>query len=358
MTIIGAYLGSHIWQSWNPEQAEAELGRYKRYGINTIFAEADHYRRDIIQIAHDNDFRFVGGLTCFNDNEALAHNPRLHPVCRDGRRRPQMNWYIGITPSYQAYARSRLDVLKQMAKTYKLDGIWLDFIRWPLHWEQELRDDTPAPLEASFDPHTLGCFADYADIDIPTGTTKQQADWILQTHRDKWIDFKCWIITDFVAQAKRIVNADLPGKPLGLDIVPAKSSQREHLLGQRLSALASHADCFSPMLYHHALGFSPDWLTETLDELANETDKPLVPFVQVDPFTKNGEAFSLREWEEILNASLSHGGCAGLIAFAGEMLHANARGRSLGNLLPSQAFNQAKADEPQPARVQVKSGVN
>lgn len=339
MTLIGAYLGSHIWQNWNPEHAEAELARYQRYGINAIFAEADHYRCDIIQIAHGLGLRFMGGLNCFNDNNAVARNPALRPVGSDGRPRPQMNWYIGIRPTCQTYAQSRLDVLKRMAEMYKLDGIWLDFIRWPLHWEQELRDDTPAPLESSFDRHTLKRFSDYADIEMPTGTTRQQADWILRTHRDRWIEFKCWIITDFVAQAKAIVDAHLDGKPLGLDIVPAKSPQREHLLGQGLSELSSYADCFSPMLYHHALGFSPDWLTETLDELANETGKPLVPFVQVDPFTKNGEAFLAREWEEILNAGLSHGSCAGLIAFTGEMLHANGRGRSLGNLLRSQAFN-------------------
>ena len=333
MTLIGAYLGSDIWQNWNLERAEAELARYKRYGVNAIFAEADHYRRDIIQIAHDNGLRFMGGLNCFNDNLAVAENPALRPVSRDGRRRPQMNWYIGITPTYQPYAQSRLDALSNMTKTYKLDGIWLDFIRWPLHWEEELRADTAAPLESSFDQHTLWRFADYADIDIPVGTTRPISEWILRTHRDKWIDFKCWIITDFVAQAKTIVDTHLEGKPLGLDIVPADSLQRQYLLGQRLSELSAHADCFSPMLYHHVLSFSPDWLTETLDEMAAETDKPLVPFVQVGPFTKMGEAFSAREWEKILREVLSHSRTEGLIAFTGDMLHANGRGRSLRSLL-------------------------
>ena len=254
MTLIGAYLGSPVWQHWSPKQAEAELKRYQRYGINAIFAEADDYRRDIIPIAHDNGLRFMGGLACFNNNDVLVDNPKLHPVGRDGRRRPQMNWYIGITPSYQTYAQSRLDVLQRMAETYPLDGIWLDFIRWPLHWEQELRDDTPAPLESSFDAHALRRFADYADIDIPAGATKQQADWILRTHRDEWIDFKCWIITDFVAQAKRIVDGHMAGKPIGLDIVPAKSPQREDLLGQRLRELSAHTDCFSADAIPSCLG--------------------------------------------------------------------------------------------------------
>lgn len=333
MTLIGAYLGSHIWRNWSLEQAQAELNRYKGYGVNAIFAEADDYRGDIIQITHENGLRFFGGLSCFNNNDALADNPELHPVCRDGRRRPKMNWYIGITPSYRTYAQSRLDVLKNMAETYKLDGIWLDFIRWPLHWEHELRDDTPAPLESSFDERALKRFADYADIDIPAGRTKQRADWILRRHQDKWIDFKCWIITDFVAQAKTIVDTYLAGKPLGLDIVPAKSPQRERLLGQRLNELSAHADCFSPMLYHHVLGFSPSWMTEILDEMAAQTDKPLVPFVQVDSFSSDDGAFSAWEWEKVLHAVLSHGGCAGLIAFTGDMLHAHGRGRSLAKRL-------------------------
>ena len=329
MTLIGAYLGSHIWQNWSPEQAEAELTRYKGYGVNAIFAEADHYPPDIIEIAHLCGMRFIGGLACFNNNDALAHNPNLHPLCQDGRRRPRMNWYIGIKPTSQTYAQSRLDVLKNMARTYDLDGIWLDFIRWPLHWERELRDDTPAPLESSFDAHTLKRFADYAGIEIPAGATRQQADWILRACRHKWIEFKCWIITDFVAQAKSIVDTYCKGKPLGLNIVPAKSPQREHLLGQRLNELSRHADYFSPMLYHHVLGFSPGWMKGIQDDLAAETDRPLVPFVQVDPFSSNGEPFSVREWEKVLNAVLSRGGCAGLIAFTGDMLHDNGRGPSL-----------------------------
>ena len=252
-----------------------------------------------------------------------------------------MNWYIGITPSHQVYAQSRLDALEQMAKSYELDGIWLDFIRWPLHWERELRNDTPAPLESSFDGYTLKRFADYAGIDYPAGTTRQKADWILRTHKDKWIDFKCWIITDFVARAKSIVDRHLVGKPLGLDLVPAKSPQREHLLGQRIDHLSAYADYLSPMLYHHALGFSPDWLSEILDDMAAQSDKTFIPFVQVDAFSGEDDPFLSSEWEEALRKVLSHERTSGLIAFTGELLQANGRGRSLANLLRRQAASSA-----------------
>ncbi len=328
MTIVGAYLGAHVWRDWNLEEARAEFSRFQRYGVNTIFSEADHYRRDIIQIAHDIGLRFMGGLTCFKNDAVLSRSPELRPVGRDGQLRPRMNWYVGITPTHQPYAQSRLEVLSNMTRAYELDGIWLDFIRWPLHWEQELRADTPVPLEASFDDHSLERFSRYSAIDIPAGTTKLKADWILRAHRREWIDFKCHVITDFVAQAKTIVKTSMPDKPFGLDIVPARSSQRERLLGQRLPALSAHADCFSPMLYHHVLGFSPAWMTEVLDELAAETAKPLLPFVQVDAFSQNDDAYSAREWDEVLRMTLSHARTVGLIAFTGEMLHVRGRGRS------------------------------
>ena len=99
----------------------------------------------------------------------------------------------------------------------------------------------------------------------------------------------------------------LPGKPLGLDIVPAKSPQRARLLGQRLRDLSVYADCFSPMLYHHVLGFSTDWISEILDDMAAQTDKPLIPFVQVDAFSAEDGPFSARDWERVLDAVLSHG---------------------------------------------------
>ena len=87
------------------------------------------------------------------------------------------------------------------------------------------------------------------------------------------------------------------------------------------------------MLYHHALGYSPEWISETLDDMAAETEKPLIPFVQVDAFSAEDEPFSSREWEEIVHKVLSHDRTSGLIAFTGDMLHIRERGRSLANLL-------------------------
>ena len=333
MTIIGAYLGAKTWQAWTASDAGVALTELKNYGINTIFSEADTYDDDMIAGVHDMGMRFMGGLKCFLDNDAVEQHPELHPITVDGEPRPQMNWYIGVTPTYELYAQRRLDALEGMVMNHQLDGVWLDFIRWSLHWEQELRDDTPPPLESSFDSHTLTRFADYADLAMPTGTTQEQVNWILKHHLDTWINFRCQVITDFVAQAKRIMNNHAPGIPMGIDCVPAIKADRERLLGQRLPDLAQYADYLSPMLYHHILGKSPTWITDALDEFAGDTSASLLPFLQVDSLKGDDEGFPVHEWETILKLTLDHEKTVGLIVFVGDRLNKNMRGQILKSVL-------------------------
>ena len=335
MAIIGAYLSSKVFNNWTLAEAKTALNQLQTYGINTIFSEADSYRDEMIDLVHEMGMPFMGGLTCFQNNDVLQSQPELHPITHHGQPRPQMKWYIGITPSYETYAQSRLDALEEMLMNHNLDGIWLDFIRWALHWEQELRDDTPPPLESSFDLHTLKRFAKYADLDIPSGTTSEQTEWILTRHRDTWIDFKCSVITDFVNRAKQITQTHANGKPLGLDIVPAKSTIREHLLGQRLPDLADSADYLSPMLYHHIQGKSPSWITDILDSFADETSTQLLPFIQADSLGigDSEQGFSTKEWEKVLSVTLDHPNTVGLIVFTGDRLSKFRRGDSLRQIL-------------------------
>lgn len=335
MAMIGAYLSNQILQSWSLAEVKTRLAELQSYGINTIFSEADNYRDEVIYQVHVMDMQFMGGLTCFQNNDVLQEQPELHPIAHDGHPRPKMNWYVGITPSFETYAQSRLDALQTMLMNHRLDGVWLDFIRWALHWEQELRDDTPPPLESSFDPHTLQRFAQYADLEIPSGAVAEQANWILTHHKSTWIEFKCQIISDFVRRAHQIMQTYGNDKPLGLDIVPAETTTREHLLGQRLPDLAEHSDYLSPMLYHHILGQSPTWITDMLDQFSAETSAKLLPFVQVDALGKGDDeaGFNAKEWEAVLSATLTHPHTVGVIAFTGERLNNFERGQQLQNVL-------------------------
>ena len=335
MSLIGAYLFADTWRNWSVTEAQQNLKQLKEYGINTIFTEADVYDDRLIEQVHRLGMRFMGGLNCFYNNDILQHQPELHPILRDGQKRPQMNWYIGVSPTNEAYNHTRLDTLQKIITSHDVDGIWLDFIRFPLHWEQELRDDTPAPLESSFDSHTLNRFATYANINIPDQSTSEIVTWIESHQQTQWIDFKCSVITEFVYQVQQFIQASKKELPLGINIVPASKPVRERLLGQRLSDLAPYVDYVSPMLYHQILGKSLAWITDTLDQLAEEAHTKLLPYIQVKAFDKPANDFDTQEWEQLLHRVLSHPKTIGIIAFTGTSLYHHSRGEQLKNSLVS-----------------------
>lgn len=331
MTIIGAYLSASTLRKWTFAEAKQQLGLLQGYGINTIFSESDIYRQDIIQQTHDTGMQFMGGLTCFHSNQ--SHHLEHHPILANGEPRPKMNWYTGINPTHKDYNDTRLTSLGAMLQGNELDGVWLDFIRWSLHWEQELRADTPAPLESSFDAHTLKRFATFADLELPTGTTQTQSDWIIKHHLDTWVEFKCKIITDFVTEAQAIIQAQSHVKPLGIAIVPASPVERKWLLGQDVHKLSQLVDYISPMLYHHVLGKPATWIVDKLDEIARDSHVPLLPYLQVTVFGDNDRNFPTQEWETILDTVLTHKHTVGFIAFTGDALSINQRGQGLQQIL-------------------------
>ena len=141
------------------------------------------------------------------------------------------------------------------------------------------------------------------------------------------------MITDFVAQAKAIMQAQPDDKPMGMSIVPAIPSEREHLLGQRVPELSQVVDFISPMLYHHILGRSPTWITDKLDEFADGTHAKLLPYLQANVLGHAEDSFPIHEWKAILDAVLAHKHTTGFIVFTGNALRTHQRGNTLRNAL-------------------------
>ena len=84
-------------------------------------------------------FRFYAGIACFSDHATnfgkVLERPDLWPVLETGERRPQMEWYVGITPTDRGHQQEILSTIRSVAATFPIDGLFLDFVRWPLHWE-------------------------------------------------------------------------------------------------------------------------------------------------------------------------------------------------------------------------------
>ncbi|MDA2933749.1 hypothetical protein MYX82_05345 [Acidobacteria bacterium AH-259-D05] len=344
--IVGAFIFPDVWQKWTEAEARGTFEALADFGINAIFTEAESYRDDLIALAHQLGLRWFGAIACFSDHahhhQLLHQRPELWPIDETGQRRRQMEWYIGVTPTFEQHNTSRLELAQNLVEAHHLDGFFLDFIRWPIHWELELRPGAGEPLQSSFDSHTLDRFQKETGMRLPKdlGDTASRAHWILTHHSAIWRKFKCAVITDFVRQAvtrmRAVRGTDLI---LGLYAPPLPVDLLESLAGQLLPELASLVDVIAPMAYHAILHRPPQWVGELMVDLATQVPHQLLPVLQVDSKEGTevgadwGPPIPLGEWETVLRLALDSPGALGLVAFTGTALFGDGRGPKLQAIL-------------------------
>jgi hypothetical protein len=343
---IGAFIFPTVLAGWTGDEADRRLKSLMDFGVNTIATESETYDDHLIDRVHRLGMRFVGGISCFSEHGTnhvlLSQRPELWPVLENGERRPQMEWYIGVTPTVEDYSQARLDELERIVRAHDLDGVCLDFIRWPLHWELELRSNAPRPLQSSFDSHTVSRFLQYANLELPPDckTIPQQAGWILGQHREAWTNFKCQIITDFVAQARERVRThkDSPFS-LGVYLVPAPDKPRAELVGQRAGDLAPLVDFLAPMVYHAIVHQTPAWVAQTIKDANQLAPGKVLPVLQVDSAEGAesgadwGPPLPVEEWQHVACEIAGRTDLLGLVAFTGTALFRDRRGMILAECL-------------------------
>ncbi len=342
---VGAFIFPMVWEAWDRAEATRVLKSLQDFGVNTIATESLTYRDDLIELAHALDMRFVGGISCFSEHgsnhQALHDRPELWPILETGERRPLMEWYIGVTPTFEDYNQSRLDDIERIMRDHELDGMCLDFVRWPLHWELELRPGAPEPLQSSFDAHTLERFWQFAAREQPADLDRvpEVAQCILTEYRDQWVDFKCKVIADFVAQARERVKAQRSDAQIGAYLVAAPDDQRAALVGQRVRDLRPVTDFLAPMVYHPVLHRPPDWVAATIDEIVHLAPGQVQPVLQVDSAEGEemgsdwGPPVPAEEWRQVACHAAGRQDVLGFVAFTGTALFANNRGQILAECL-------------------------
>lgn len=337
--LVGGFVFPEVWSDL--ALFRKLLAALREYGVNAILTESEKYDEAAIDAVHDFGLRFYAGIACFSDHATsfrkLGERPELWPILETGERRPQMEWYVGITPSDRRHQQEVLSSIQSVASTFAIDGLFLDFVRWPLHWELELRPDHPRPSDSSFDPGTLAMFEQGTGIRLPASMVSipEQAAWIRERHLSEWMDFKCKVVRDFVGEARTILKAARQNAELGLFTVPEVDGRTEALTGQRLSDLAPLADLVAPMLYHNILLRPSSWIGEALPAIVRVAGRKTLPVLQVDSNRDPGLAadwgppMSIEDWKATLAEVEGRTDLAGLVVFPGTGLVGNGRGELL-----------------------------
>jgi hypothetical protein len=342
--IVGAFVFPEFWE--NSSRVPSNLRALGDVGVNAIMTETDNYDCSAIDATHNSGLRFYAGVACFSDHAAnfrfIKERPELWPMLENGERRPQMEWYVGMTPIDSRRQEEVLATIGATAQTYPVDGLFLDFVRWPLHWEIELRAGRRKPLDSSFDPATLAKFEAVCEAlpgDLHSISAK--AAWIRENRLREWIDFKCQTITNFVAKARSVLKDARPDAELGVYVVPDMEGVTEPLTGQRVRDLAPLADWIAPMVYHNILLQPPAWVGPALRDISEIAGTKTLPVVQADSNRdpRNtadwGPRMSAENFGECLSQVAKQRDVGGLIVFPGRAL-IEGRGR------PLRALTQAR----------------
>ena len=255
--------------------AAEQAAMLRSWGVTAIFGGYE----DIALVAalHAEGLKVYAEFNCFAHKTYWEQVPDSRPITAGGTPLEPEGWYHGTNPANPALRQHRHDALADLLRSYPVDGVWLDFIRWPCHWES-LQPNRP---QTSFDAPTITQFCRDMGITVPD---TNPAHVILSEHKSAWTDWKCQQITTWVATARELVQRLRPSTTLGLFGVPWQATDFDDairsIIGQNFAALAAHIDVFSPMTYHLMCSRPATWITDVARTLQTQTGKPVCPIIQ------------------------------------------------------------------------------
>ncbi|WP_159619114.1 hypothetical protein [Ruania rhizosphaerae] len=279
-----AVLPDRLLRQWTDDEMANYLTGIAGAGLDTVITKLDAVDDRFAAQCREFGLAPVGAMPCFNAaRPATADVDHLRPVDERGHEFEQMEWYNGLIPTDTAYADALAARCAELAASAPVDGVVLDFIRWPLHWELELRPGT-SPRRSSFDRTTLTRFAEYLDEvghaghGIEPRNPTRSATIIDGGFLTRWTQFRCAVITDLTARLATAIHSR--GQWAGAYLVPGDMAARV-TVGQDTAALGKVLDVMLPMTYHAILHRTPSWPASVVADIRTTTTASLVPVLQV-----------------------------------------------------------------------------
>ena len=283
----------------------------KGYGFSSAFTKKDE---NLMEELRDAGISVYVEVPLFVGELLWKKFPRSRPITEEGEPLEKVEWYAGVNPSVPEVRKFCSEKVRRAAKL-PVNGVWLDFIRWPCRWESP----SPRLVQTSFDDLTIELFSRDTGIEVPQINPKERASFIIKNYLEEWTDWKCRQITSFVSEARKILGSD---KKLGMFLVPWKSEDYNgairSIIGQDVEELKEYVDVFSPMVYHAMCGKPVEWISDVTSWVWKKTGKEVLPIIQVADVPRR---LSDEEIELALEAAISVRGSKGVIIFS--MRHLN-----------------------------------
>ncbi|CAN2039309.1 Glycosyl hydrolase-like 10 domain-containing protein [Candidatus Magnetomoraceae bacterium gMMP-15] len=236
--------------------------QFTKAEINAVFTSAD---KDTINYFKNQNIQVYLSVNAFGGRSGWQKFPDSRPVKADGIFL-ESKGHGGVCSTHQAWRDHRLNYIKDLIKKYgpeKIDGIWLDFIRYPGFWET----NEPKIPDTCYCQRCLNKFQKDCNIKLPENlSAKDSALWIKKNCPYDWMKWKKKQITSFVKDIRDIINEMSNQKhiKLGLFLVPWTKGERQnaisYLLAQDPFELSGLVDVISPMVYHKMCHQNESWV--------------------------------------------------------------------------------------------------
>ena len=306
--------------------------RLNELGIDAIFVSSGALEENLIRRARSEGARVFAEFATFNGDgwlvqrEAERETPiEAHrdawPVDETGQPSPRQSWFLGICPTNESFVTSKLEALKQLVVTHRIDGVWLDY----LHWHAQFEEPKPLLPETCFNESCITKFQEQTGIRVKGTRPQEWAREVLRNHTYQWRSWRCAVLADFARRCREVLWQHASHMQLGNFQCAWRDEEyggaRRAILGLDLKILADIFDVMSPMAYHARSGHSVRWVEQNIRWLSNDlklkgaaVEKPRIwPIVQAwsDP---NGESVSPEQFERVLQSGLS-GAATGVMMF-------------------------------------------
>jgi len=297
-----------------PEQVAGWLN--ERH-VNAVFVakESD----EVLGALRQAGVRIYREMTLFAGKSLYQTHPEWRPITADGTEQKPDGWYYGLCPNKEDLRQKRLREFEKRIADPRIDGVWLDFIRYPIRWEKQ----DPTQLDNCFCDDCIRLYREAVagDFEVPQDMDRAElARWILENHLPSWIEFKAERIATWVHEARLIRDRVRPDATIGIFTVPWSSNEQNgaifRVVGQDYVKLAEDVDIFSPMVYHLLCRKGPSWPAEFTKETILRTGKLVWPIVQaMDEPSK----LSYEELEQVILDSGRASGTGVIVFTAGHL---------------------------------------
>lgn len=202
-----------------------KINQAVKLGANTVFVGHKNLKKDLIKRLGERNIKVYVEIGIFTNN---------------------------LCPNNKKIRQKRLTEIKHLADNFQIDGIWLDFIRYPLLWEVK----------------------------------KPQIEDAHLCSQCKQVKERTKVIGNFVSEIHSLLHQKDKNIQLGMFSVPWRNEDFngaiKKVMGQDFEKLARDIDVFSPMTYHQMCGQPTSWIQEIVSYLNKLTDKSILPIIQTE----------------------------------------------------------------------------